>query len=144
MLGMRRLCFAALCALALAGCQKYSGDAIVLEKEYIAARTTVDESAKAERDTPLDDAEVKERELAADEVVVDSYLMKKADRGTPRDPRAQKDEQWFVKVQTVDGGRQFNTHVPQTQFEKLNPGDRVGVTYYVGKYTGTVWGSKIK
>lgn len=88
--------------------------------------------------------EPKLRELAEDEVVVDTYVMKKVDRGTSRDPRAWDTEQWRVTVQLVDGGRRFNVHADRSRWEKLKIGDRVNVSYREGKYTGTVWSAEIK
>ena len=82
--------------------------------------------------------------LAADEIVVDQYVMKKDARGTSRDPRAQREEQWLVDVELTDGGRRFKVWSDKAQFERLKPGDRVQVTYRVGKYTRTVWHAKIK
>ena len=139
---MWRFTCALLLALVFTGCETKRGEAIVLEKEHIAAHEG-DDSAATERETPLDNVEAKERELAPDEIAVDAYVMKAADRGTSRDPRALSNEQWLIRVRVVDDGREFNVHATRAQFEKLNLGDRVRVSYKVGKYTGTVWGSSI-
>jgi hypothetical protein len=69
--------------------------------------------------------------------------MKREVRGTSRDPRAMKDEQWIVKLRLVGDARELSVFANQTQFEKLREGDRVRVRYWVGKYTGTVWATKI-
>jgi hypothetical protein len=52
-------------------------------------------------------------------------------------------EQWLVKVRMNDNGRIINVPTDKSQFEKVNPDDRVRVRYHVGKYTGTVWGAEI-
>ncbi|HJT79879.1 MAG TPA: hypothetical protein VJ719_01675, partial [Chthoniobacterales bacterium] len=98
----------------LAGCEKRAGQAIVLSKEYIAAATS-----PAESPTPNGNQE--------GEITVDSYVMPGEDRGTGRDPRAFKHEQWLVKVEVIDNGRTFNVPADQSQFDKLRPGDRIQV-----------------
>lgn len=139
--------------LSLAGCAKKSELAVVLEKEHIAAREippspSPQQSASPIAPTPepaevvLEEREL--RELGEDEIVVDTYVMKKADRGTSRDPRARDDEQWIVEVQLVHGGRRFNVHTDRSRWEKLKIGDRINVSYREGKYTGTVWSAEIK
>lgn len=135
--------------LGVAGCFKKSGVAVVLEKEHIAAKEippspSPQQSASPTASTPEPAEVVLERELAEDEIVVNTYVMKKADRGTSRDPRAREHEQWFVEVQLVHGGRRFNVHTDRAQWEKLKVGDRVNVSYREGKYTGTVWSTEIK
>jgi hypothetical protein len=69
--------------------------------------------------------------------------MKPQVRGTSRDPRALKDEQWRVKVRMIYDGRTFNVQAEQGQFDKLKEGDRVQVRYLLGKYTKTVCGAEI-
>ncbi|HWM26752.1 MAG TPA: hypothetical protein VNP98_18185 [Chthoniobacterales bacterium] len=139
--------------LSVAGCSKKSGLAVVLEKEHIAAREipvspSPRQSASPSAPTPEPADVVYEetelRELGEDEVAVDTYVMKKADRGTSRDPRAWDHEQWIVGVQFVQGGRRFNVHTDRSRWEKLKIGDRVNVSYREGKYTGTVWSAEIK
>lgn len=139
--------------LSVTGCSKKSGLAVVLEKEHIAAREILpspspQQSASPSAPTPEPDEVVFEerelRELGEDEIAVDSYVMKKEDRGTSRDPRAREDEQWIVAVQLVDGGRRFNVHTDRSRWEKLKIGDRVDVSYREGKYTGTVWSTEFK
>ena len=126
---------------------------MVLEKEHIAAREILpspspQQSASPSAPTPEPDQVVFEerelREMGKDEIAVDSYVMKKEDRGTSRDPRAREDEQWIVAVQLVDGGRRFNVHADRSRWEKLRIGDRVNVSYREGKYTGTVWSTEFK
>ena len=136
-------------AFNLAGCAKKSGYATVLEKEHIDAappRPTPSPGAEASP-TPTsspENNEVVERDLAPDEIVVDTHVMKKADRGTSRDPRAMGDEQWLIKVQMVDGGRRITVHSDRAHFEKTKVGDRIKVSYRQGNYTGTVWSADIE
>jgi hypothetical protein len=49
--------------------------------------------------------------MADDEIAVDGYVMKPEVRGTSRDPRALKHEQWMVKV------RMLELLSPQREFE---------------------------
>ena len=82
--------------------------------------------------------------MADDEIAVDGYVMKPEVRGTSRDPRASKDEQWLVKVRMLDNGRTFQVPADQAKWEKLRENDRVKVRYRTGKYTGTVWAAEIE
>jgi hypothetical protein len=90
--------------LGVTGCEKESGEAVVIGKDYVAA--------------------VKEGEEIKDE-------------------RATTHEQWIVKVRMRDNGRRIEVRADQAQWERLRENDRVGVTYRVGKYTGTVWDAQI-
>jgi hypothetical protein len=82
--------------------------------------------------------------LAPDEIVVDTYVMKKDVRGTSKDPRAYPGlEQWRINVRMVEGGRGFTVGAKKAQFERLKIGDRVKVRYREGKYTGAVWSAEI-
>jgi hypothetical protein len=144
---------------AFAGCWKKSGEAIVVEKEHIdagevlatptpgASATVTAEMAVQPNATPQEspvDAEYVQKELAPDEIVVDTFVMKKNVRGTSKDLRAQPGlEQWRITVQMVEGGRGFTVHAKKPQFERLKVGDRVKVRYREGKYTSTVWSSEI-
>jgi hypothetical protein len=139
--------------LSLTGCWKKSGDAIVLDKEHIAAREVTptpaaDSSAYPSPSKPspiqMTSGEVQEpRELAPDEIVVDTYIMKKDVRGTSRDPRALTNEQWIVTVEMVSDLRRIGVHTDKAHWDKLKIGDRTHVTYKQGKYTGTVWDADI-
>lgn len=135
------------------GCFKKSGQALVLEKEHIAAKETTSTPAaqgavSPDSPTPgLDGVvmyEIAPRELGKDEIVVDTYVMKKDVRGTSRDPRAIGDEQWIVKVQVIDDLRRFDVHTDRTHWDKVKVGDRIKVSYRQGKYTGTVWSAEIE
>ena len=150
---------AALVMACLVGCWKKSGEAIVEEKEHIdageipptptpgPASTVAAEVAVQPGTTPREppaQEEYVEKELAPDEIVVDTYVMKKDVRGTSKDPRAYPGlEQWRIKVRMIDGGRGFTVHAKKAQFERLKVGDRVKVRYREGKYTGTVWSAEI-
>lgn len=148
-----RLIVAGLTLLALTGCTKKSGEAIVLEKEHIAAieiRETPsaaplpsDTSAPSPGATPAGQVETA-RELRPDEIAVGGYVMEKSVRGTSKDPRATADEQWSVRLELVSGRRKIDLRTDRAQYEKLKPGDRVEVTYREGKYTGTIWSAEIK
>jgi hypothetical protein len=125
----------------LIGCEKKSGDAVVISKEHIAAAPPTTETPGAQSAaTPTEEP----RRMADDEIAVDDYVMKPDVRGTSRDPRALKTEQWLVKVRTLADGRTFNVQAEQAQFNKLKEADRVKVRYRVGKYTNTVWGAEIQ
>jgi hypothetical protein len=123
------------------GCEKKSGEAIVLTKEHIGAALPVGETPNAQSAQGSDE---KPRPIADDEITVDGYVMKPEVRGTSRDPRALKDEQWLVKVRMLDDGRSIQVHDDRAQFEKLHENDRVKVRYRTGKYTGTVWAAEIE
>jgi hypothetical protein len=69
--------------------------------------------------------------------------MKKEVRGTSKDPRATRDEQWRVKGRMVDGGRRFYIRTDRPRYEKLKAADRVKMRYSEGKYTGAVWSAEI-
>lgn len=147
---MHRIALAVLAAVSIAACSKKSGEAVVLEKEHIDAAdpypSVTPSPTVADRATPTPTAtepEYAERELAADEIVVDTFVMKKNVRGTRKDPRATTIEQWRVRVRMVEGGRQFVVLTERARYEKLKPGDRIKVRYKEGNYTGTVWDSEI-
>ena len=139
---MRRVALALTAILLFAGCQQREGDAIVLSKEYIAAATSPvpNETVPAADATPADEAL---REMRDDEVAVDGYVMKAGDRGSSRDPRALKDEQWRVTVRTLADGRTLVVQAQQRQYDQLKEGDHVRVRYRSGKYTGTAWSAEI-
>jgi hypothetical protein len=138
--------------MGFAGCSKKSGKAVVLEKEHIAVREIVPTPAPDQTAAP---GEVAARspeptpryeeapELAADEIVVDTYVMKKDARGTSRDPRATTDEQWIVRVQMIAGLR-IKVQTDRAHWDKVKVGDQINVSYRQGNYTGTVWASEIE
>jgi hypothetical protein len=136
----------------LSGCWRKSGDAMVLEKEHIAAREvtptpTPRSPASPPEPTPGTGETVTYEEskpLAEDEVMVGSYVMKKDARGTGRDPRAITDEQWIVRVQLVSDLRRLDVLTKKARWDKIKVGDKVKVSYRQGKYTGTVWSTDLE
>jgi hypothetical protein len=136
-----RCAVAAFLIIPLTGCDKKSGEAVVLAKEHIEAALPTTETPNTES-TPNRDEQL--RPMADDEIAVDGYVMKAEARGTNRDPRALKHEQWIVKVRILDDGRTFQVPADQAKWEKLRENDRVKVRYRTGKYTGTVWAAEIE
>jgi hypothetical protein len=134
-------CVVAFLVIVVTGCEKNSGEAVVLGKEHIDAAAPTAETPTAES-APAANEEV--RPMADDEIAVDGYVMKPEQRGTSRDPRALKHEQWIVKVRMLDNGRRFQVPADQAKWEKLRENDRVKVRYRTGKYTGTVWAAEIE
>jgi hypothetical protein len=132
---------AAFLAIAVTGCEKKSGKAVVLEKEHIDAALPIAETPNAQS-TPGPGEQL--RPIADDEITVDGYVMKPEMRGTSRDPRALNHEQWIVKVRMLDDGRRIQVQADRAQWEKLRENDRIKVRYRIGKYTGTVWSSEIE
>jgi hypothetical protein len=126
---------------AVTGCEKNSGEAVVLLKEHIDAALRNAETPNTES-TPSTDEQL--RPMADDEIAVDGYVMKPEVRGTSRDPRALQHEQWLVKVRMLDNGRTFQVPADQGKWEKLRENDRIKVKYRKGKYTGTVWAAEIE
>ena len=138
---VRTCLFAALLLIGASGCEKKSGEAVVLSKEHIDAAVPTAETPNAQS-APSPDEQL--RPMADDEIAVDGYMMKPELRGTSRDPRALTHEQWLVKVRMLDNSRTFQVPSDQAQWEKLRENDRVKVRYRTGKYTGTVWAAEIQ
>ena len=132
---------AAFLIILLTGCDKKSGEAVVLAKEHIDAAPPTTETPNAES-TPDPDGQL--RPIADDEIAVDGYVMKAEARGKSRDPRALKHEQWIVNVRMLDNGRTLRVPADHARWEKLRENDRVTVRYRTGKYTGTVWAAEIE
>jgi hypothetical protein len=132
---------AAFLTIAVTGCEKKSGEAVVLAKEHIDAALPIAETPSAQSASGADE---RPRPMADDEIAIDGSVMKPDARGTSRDPRALKDEQWIVKVRMRDNGRTIQVRANRAQWEKLRENDQIKVTYHVGKYTGTVWGAEIR
>ena len=131
----------ALLLIGFTGCEKKSGEAVVLAKEHIDAALPTAETPNAQS-APSPDEQL--RPMRDDEIAVDGYVMKPEERGTTRDPRALSHEQWIVKVRMVDDGRTFQVPADQAQWKKLRENDRIKVRYRTGKYTGTVWAAEIE
>ena len=132
---------ALLLAIGFASCDKRSGYAVVLAKEHIDAASPAAETPNAQSKS---DSAAEIRPMADDEIAVGAYVMKPEVRGTGRDPRALKDEQWLVEVRILDNGRIFQVPADRAQWEKLHENDRVRVKYHTGKYTGSVWAAEIE
>jgi hypothetical protein len=145
--------------IAVTGCDKKSGYAMVLSKEHIAAAPPTEETPSmspsnvprraaagpAGTQTESDPGpNVEIRPMSDDEIDVDGHVMKPELRGTSRDPRALKDEQWLVKVRMLDNGRTFQVPADQSQWQRLRENDKVKVRYRIGKYTGTVWAAELE
>jgi hypothetical protein len=140
--------------LAFAGCEKKSGQAVIILKEHIPAREKAQSPAKEVANTPKSEPSVRPKKPVINEeeeanradgtITVDGYVMRPEVRGTGQDPRALSHEQWIVTVRLVDTGRSFRVQTDRAQFAKLNETDLVQVVYRVGKYTKTVWDAEIK
>jgi len=127
--------------IAVTGCEKKRGEAVVIAKEHIDAALPTAETPNAQStDTPDEQL----RPMADGEIAVDGYVMKPEVRGTSRDPRALSHEQWIVKVRILDNSRTFQVPADQGKWEKLRENDRIKVRYRTGKYTGTVWAAEIE
>jgi hypothetical protein len=127
--------------IAVTGCEKKRGEAVVIAKEHIDAALPTAETPNAQS---APSAGEHLRPMRDDEIAVDGYVMKPEVRGTSRDPRALKDQQWIVTVRMLDDGRTFQVPADQAKWEKLRENDRVKVWYRTGKYTGTVWAAEIE
>ena len=127
--------------IAVTGCEKKRGEGVVIAKEHIDAALPTAETPNAKSAGTPDE---QLRPMADDEIAVEGHVMKREVRGTSRDPRALKDEQWIVKVRMLDNGRTFQVPADQAKWEKLRENDRVKVRYRTGKYTGTVWAAEIE
>lgn len=132
---------AAFLIIPLTGCDKKSGEAVVVAKEHIDAGLPTAETPNAQSAPSPDE---QRRPMRDDEIAVDWYVMKPEARGTSHDPHALKDEQWIVKVRMLDNGRTFQVPADKAKWEKLRENDRVKVRYRTGKYTGTVWAAEIE
>ena len=130
-----------LLALSLIACSKNRSAATVVGKEHIdVAEAKPSSSPQA---TPPE-TETTSAEMKPDETEVDGYVMKKDVRGTSKDPRASKEEQWRITVQIEDIGLRKLIQSDRVHYDKLKVGDRIKVAYYKGKYTGTVWAAEIE
>jgi len=126
-----------LLALSLIACSKNRSAATVVGKEHI-------DVAEAKPSSSPQATETTSAEMKPDEIEVDGYVMKKDVRGTSKDPRASKEEQWRITVQIEDIGLRKLIQSDRVHYDKLKVGDRIKVAYYKGKYTGTVWAAEIE
>ena len=102
--------------IAVAGCKKNSGEAVVLAKEHIDAALPTAETPSAQSE-PSPDEHL--RPMADDEIAVEGHVMRPEVRGTSRDPRAVQYEQWIVKVRMLDNGRTFQVPADQAKWKKI-------------------------
>ena len=137
--------------LSVSGCSKKRSEAIVIAKEHIdvaeskpspAATPSIDDVKDRPADTPVEGEAL--REMAPDEIAANGFVMKKEVRGTSKDPRASKEEQWRIEIRILDNGQSTTIHSDRAHYDKLKVGDRIKVAYYQGKYTGTVWAADIE
>lgn len=126
-------------ALMFSGCDKKRSDAVVISKEHIdVAEVKPSPTPKALTDEAKEKAP-EYREMAADEIDVDGYVMKKEVRGTSKDPRANNEEQWRIKVDITDARQSCTIQTDRAHYDKLKIGERIRVRYRQGQFTGKVW-----
>jgi hypothetical protein len=134
----------------LGGCDKKRSEAIVIDKEHIDAAEIIpsrspeptSEPGKENPDKSPSPDEPAYREaapLGPDEIVLDGRVMKKEVRGTSKDPRATKDEQWRVTVDIPAARQPHTIHTDRTHYDRVKVGDRIKIRYRVGQFTGMVW-----
>ena len=128
-------------ALSLSACSKKRSAATVIAKEHIDIAEA--KPSPSPEPTPVE-TEITSVEMKPDEIEVDGYVMKKEVRGTSKDPRATKDEQWRITVRIEDLGLSKLIQSDRAHYDKLKVGDRIKVAYYKGNYTGTVWAADIE
>jgi hypothetical protein len=129
-------------AFAFSSCTTKRGEAVVLEKEHIDA---AEPQPSVTPDKSSDSAKKEEpevREMTDEEMAASDALMKKV-RGTSKDPRAIKEEQWRLEVRMISSGRRLTIQTDRVHYENLKQGDRIKVRYTEGNYTGTAWSADI-
>ena len=62
-------------------------------------------------------------------IEVDDYVMKKDVRGTSKDPRATKEEQWPITLQIEDIGLRKMIQTDHGHYDKLKVGDKIKVAF---------------
>lgn len=77
------------------------------------------------------------------EVITKDYVAAVNQGEKVTDERASSHEQWIVKVRMLENRRLIEVRAERGQWERLHPGDRVKVTYQIGKYTGAIWNSEV-
>jgi hypothetical protein len=136
------------------GCDKKRTETIVTAKEHIdAAENTPSPSPEptpgkakdgtqksSSRETVYKEA----APLADDEIEVDGRVMKKQVRGTSRDPRATKEEQWRVTVHIPAAKQSHTIQTDRGHYDRVKVGDRIKVVYRVGQFTSVVWYADIE
>jgi hypothetical protein len=128
------------------GCETRDGEAIVREKEHIPVAEAVPSPSAILSSNRAQDATAPNNEpTPGEEIVTEEKEDSGTDvRGTSKDPRASDHEHWIVNVEMVHDLRRIEVRVDQPQWAALKVGDRVKVTYKIGKYTGTIWGASIQ
>ena len=119
---------------------KNRSDATVIAKEHI----DIAGAKPSPAPSPPAEPAITSVEMKPDQIEVDGYVMKKDVRGTSKDPRATKEEQWRIMMQIEDIGLRKMIQSDHGHYDKLKVGDKIKVAYYKGKYTGTVWAANIE
>ena len=135
-----------LVAIAGGGCETRHGEAIVRDKEHIPVAEAVPSPSAISSTHPANGAAAPNDEpIPGEEIVTEEKEDSGTDvRGTRKDPRASDHEQWIVNVEMARDLRRIELRADQPQWAALKVGDRVQVTYKIGKYTGTVWDARIQ
>ena len=133
-------------ALVGGGCEKRSGEAIVRGKEHIPIAEVVPSPSAIPADTPAqEDTPSTDEPTPGEATVAEEKNNPGPDvRGTSKDSRAVDHEQWIVDVEMVRDLRRIEVQVEEPRWRTLKVGDRVKVTYKIGKYTNTVWDSALE
>lgn len=134
------------------GCDKKKSEATVTAKEHIDVAEvkpspTPKSPTEQAKEKPSDSVVAEEpqhREMAADEIDVDGFVMKKELRGTSKDPRAKSEEQWRVTVEITNARQSCMILTERARYDKLKIGDRIKVRYRQGQFTGKVWFADIE
>jgi hypothetical protein len=155
--GLVSIClpFLLLVAAGFGGCDKKRSEAIVIDKEHIdAAEIQPSPSPEPKAETTPEVPEKspapdgpgysEAKPVAADEIALDGRVMKKELRGTSKDPRATKEEQWRVSVQIADARQSHTIHTDRRHYDRVKVGDRIKIVYRVGQFTGVVWYADIE
>jgi hypothetical protein len=152
---MIRRCLTSLCpvivlalGLSLCGCDKKRSEAIVISKEHIDVAEAKPSPTPRATGDEMNDSKTKDepvyREMAADEIDVDGFVMNKEVRGTSKDPRAKSEEQWRIRVQIPDARQSLIIQSDRAHYDRLKIGDRIRIKYRQGQFTGKVWFAEIE
>ena len=77
--------------------------------------------------SPPAETKIPSVEMKPDEIEVDGYVTKKDVRGTSKDPRATKEEQWRITVQIEDIGLRKMIQSDHGHYDKLKVADKIKV-----------------
>jgi hypothetical protein len=149
-----RFALLVLVTVSFAGCDKKRSEAIVTAKEHIDAaentpapspEPTAEKAKDGTEKLSSDEPVYKEAPpLADDEIELDGRVMKKEVRGTSKDPRATKEEQWRVTVDIPAAKQSHTIQTDRGHYDRVKVGDRIKVVYRVGQFTGVVWYADIE